>query len=149
MLIIFAILLVAAAFCAAMMSIHDWRQRIIPDVYLFPFLLIGLIVVSFFPWFFDASESAIAGAVGYALGAGAGWLFKLMKKEKQPIGLGDVKLLAAGGIWLGLTGLAIALIASTILGGIWGLRLRQKFIPFAPFFFAGAICSLIALLFLI
>ncbi|MCL1892141.1 MAG: A24 family peptidase [Alphaproteobacteria bacterium] len=148
--IIFILLLLCAAFCAVMMSIHDWRARIIPDVWLFPFLLIGLLVVGFFPWFFDTSEAIIAAAVGYVLSFGMGIVFEKIKKTKNsPVGLGDVKLLAAGGVWLGVTGLAIALVVSTLLGGIWGLRAKQKFIPFAPFFFAGMICALIALLFLI
>lgn len=147
MTIIFVILLLAAAFCAAMMSVIDWRRNIIPDMYLFPFMLIGLLVVSFFPWFFEIGEATIAAAVGYGLGVVMGLAFK--KKSPEAIGFGDVKLLAAGGIWLGVSGLAIALIASCVLGGIWGLLKKQKFIPFAPFFFIGAICSLTALLFLI
>jgi prepilin signal peptidase PulO-like enzyme (type II secretory pathway) len=167
---VFVILLIGAAFCAVMMSLHDWRRRIIPDVYLFPFFLAGLLVVSFFPWFFDAGEAAVAAATGYALGAGIGCIFSRLAKSKEkrandargkaavaetagrsspssvfsePIGLGDVKLLAAGGAWLGVTGLAIALVASCALGGIWGLLKKQKFIPFAPFFFAGAIVAII------
>lgn len=147
MTLIFVILLAAAAFCAVMMSLIDWKRNIIPDIYLFPFLVIGLLVVSFFPWFFEFGEAAIAAAVGYGLGVVMGLAFK--KKSPEAIGLGDVKLLAAGGIWLGVSGLAIALIASCILGGVWGLVKKKKFIPFAPFFFIGAICSLTALLFLI
>jgi len=126
------------------MSIWDWRKRIIPDVYLFPFLLIGLIIVAFFPWFFDIGTAAIAASIGYVLSLGMGWAFK--KKSPEAIGLGDVKLLAAGGIWLGITGLAIALITACVLGGIWGLRKKQKFIPFAPFFFAGVLVAIISML---
>lgn len=147
MTIILSILLIAAAFCAFMISRHDWRSRIIPDVYLFPLMLIGLLVVTFFPWLFDVGESVIAATIGYMLGIIVGLVFK--KKSPEAIGLGDVKLLAVGGIWLGVTGLAIALLASSIIGGIWGLIKKKKFIPFAPFFFTGAICSLIAMLFLI
>jgi leader peptidase (prepilin peptidase)/N-methyltransferase len=110
-------------------------------------MLIGLLVVAFFPWFFDFGESVIAAAIGYGLGIIMGLLFK--KKSPDAIGLGDVKLMAAGGIWLGVSGLAISLIISCILGGIWGLFKKQKFIPFAPFFFIGAICSLIIIMFLI
>jgi leader peptidase (prepilin peptidase)/N-methyltransferase len=147
MLAIFIILLLAAGFCAVMMCHQDWKNRIIPDIYLFPFMLIGLLVVAFFPWFFDFGESVIAATIGYSLGIIMGLLFK--KKSPDAIGLGDVKLMAAGGIWLGASGLAISLIISCVLGGIWGLFKKQKFIPFAPFFFIGAICSLIMMVFLI
>ena len=147
MLAIFIILLIAAGFCAVMMCRQDLRNRIIPDIYLFPFMLIGLLVVAFFPWFFDFGESVIAASIGYSLGIIMGLLFK--KKSPDAIGLGDVKLMAAGGIWLGASGLAISLIISCVLGGIWGLFKKQKFIPFAPFFFIGAISSLIMMIFLI
>jgi leader peptidase (prepilin peptidase)/N-methyltransferase len=135
------------------MSAADWRRRIIPDVYLFPFMLAGMIVVSYFPWVSSAGESAIAAAAGYGLGAGLGRIFEKFAKRRAssvpPIGMGDIKLLAAGGIWLGTNGLAIAVAASCALGIIWGIWKKQKYIPFAPFFFAGSIISLICLLFLI
>ena len=180
----FIVLLFLALFFAVKMSIEDWRRRIIPDVYLIPFLLLGLVVVEFFPWFFNMDEAIIAAVFGFVLSFVVGWIFEKVKSrgvpppssggadgfaveggqnkirilaphrrtkqcvdspaggEFPPIGLGDVKLLAAGGIWLGLTGLAIALAVSCILGGIWGLRKKQKFIPFAPFFFIGAIVAI-------
>ena len=141
MLAVFIILLLAAIFCALMMSKNDWKNRIIPDIYLFPFMLMGLLVVAFFPWFFDFGESVIAAAIGYGLGVVMGLLFK--KKSPDAIGMGDIKLMAAGGVWLGVSGLAVSLIISCVLGGLWGMLKKQKFIPFAPFFFIGAICSLI------
>jgi prepilin signal peptidase PulO-like enzyme (type II secretory pathway) len=64
--------------------------------------------------------------------------------DHDPIGFGDVKLLAAGGIWLGATGLAVAIAVACAAGGIWGLCKKQKYIPFAPFFFVGAIIALIS-----
>ncbi len=145
-------LLPLAGFFAYKMATADWRRRIIPDVYLWPFMLIGLILVTCFPWVTGPAESAIAGAFGYGLGAFTGFLFEKFKKnntEHSPIGLGDIKLLAAGGIWLGLTGLAIAIVISCILGGIWGIRKKQKYIPFAPFFLIGLIIALIIMFFLI
>jgi len=149
---VFIPLLVGAAFCVYQMSVADFRRRIIPDVYLFPFMLIGLIIVCFTPWVSSPSESVVAAAFGYGMGAIIGWIFEKFKKntsEFSPIGMGDIKLLAAGGIWLGMTGLALAIVISCIIGGIWGLRKKQKYIPFAPFFFIGGIFALIGMWFLI
>lgn len=150
--LIFAILLLGSIYCAYKISVADFRRRIIPDVYLFPFLIMGLLIVTFFPWISSVSDSAIAAAFGYSIGTIIGFIFEKTKKQKNefsPIGMGDVKLLAAGGIWLGMTGLAIAIVISCIIGIIWGLRKKQKYIPFAPFFFIGGILSLISLWFLI
>ena len=47
MLAIFIVLLLVAVFCAVMMSMYDWKHQIIPDMYLLPFMLIGLLVVTF------------------------------------------------------------------------------------------------------
>ncbi|MDR0967972.1 MAG: A24 family peptidase [Rickettsiales bacterium] len=148
--IIFIILLLGAVFCAFMMGRWDFQRRIIPDVYLFPFLLIGLTIVQFFPWVVSPSDAIIGGLVGYFLPLTMGALWGLRKKNKSDaIGLGDIKLLGAGGIWLGLTGLAIAIVISSVAAAFWGWRKKQKFIPFAPFFFGGVICALIVMKFLI
>lgn len=164
--IVIYILLVLALILAFAMSRADMRRRIIPDVYLFPLLFIGLIVVVNFPWISTISDSVTAATFGYALGLGTGWMFekfsefrvqssdkKQLNSEKRNlnpvIGLGDIKLLSVGGIWLGLTGLAMAIVISCLMGGIWGIVKKQKYIPFAPFFIAGGICSLLALSFLV
>lgn len=67
----------------------------------------------------------------------------------SPIGMGDIKLIAVGGLWCGPTGLAISLIFACIFGALWAYRKKQKFIPFAPFFILGGFLSLIIITFLI
>ena len=151
--IFFLILLAGAAWCAWKISLTDWRRRIIPDVYLFPLLLLGLAIVAFFPWITNISDAIIAAICGYALAAIIGFIFELSNRKKNtsdaPIGLGDIKLIAVGGLWLGVTGLAITLFISCIMGIIWGKHAKQKFIPFAPFFIGAGILTLIAMTFLI
>lgn len=153
--IIFFTLLVLGAFCAWKISVTDWRRRIIPDVYLFPLLLIGLIITVFFPWSSNPTDSIIAATSGYLLSYAIGFIFeKIGKKRGQnneisPIGMGDIKLITVGGIWLGTLDLAISLIIACVSGIIWGKRQKQKFIPFAPFFITGGILSLIITTFLI
>ncbi len=146
--IFFIALLSGAFFCAWQISVADFRRRIIPDVYLFPLLVIGLIITNFFPWPTSSIDGAIGAAFGYTMAAIIGVIFdyKLQKKDKTsvpPIGMGDIKLIATGGIWLGTTGLSIALVFACILGIIWGVRKKQQYIPFGPFFIAGGILSLI------
>jgi len=144
-----------AIVCTYKISATDFRRRIIPDAYLCPLFLTGLITTTFFPrWFIDITTGVIGAVLGYALGAIIGIIFeqiinKKNKKAPAPIGMGDIKLLATGGIWLGTNGLAFALIVSCIIGGIWGVRKKQHFIPFAPFFVIGAILALITMAFLV
>ena len=150
-----SVLFAAAAACSVAISRADFRRRIIPDAYLVPLFLIGLLVVNIMPnWVCSPRMSAIGAFTGYALGALVGYIFDFIRRRHNPdadtpIGMGDIKLLATGGVWLGPNGLAVALVLSCIFGGIWSKINKQQFIPFAPFFVAGAILALIAGAFLL
>jgi len=150
-----ALLFAGAIGCAIAISVTDFRRRIIPDAYLVPLFLIGLLVVNIAPvWICEPKTAAIGAFTGYALGALVGYVFDIIRRRHNPdadtpIGMGDIKLLATGGIWLGPNGLAIALVLSCIFGAIWSGIKKQRFIPFAPFFVAGAILALIAGVFLL
>ena len=149
--IFFYMVLVGALFCAYRIATTDFRRRIIPDVYLFPFLFAGLLTTTFFPWPITVADSVVGGATGYCLGLIIGFIFEHFHKEEKypPIGMGDIKLLGAGGIWLGTIGLSIAMVIACILSFIWGRRNNEKYIPFAPFFLIGGFLSLIIIQFLI
>ena len=132
----------------------DMRRRIIPDGYLFPLLIIGVIITTFFPWPTNIESGAVGMAFGYMLAAVVGLIFdKILTrknpKAESPIGMGDIKLISVGGLWCGPTGLAIALVLACIFGATWAYRKKQKFIPFAPFFIIGGFLSLIIIAFLI
>lgn len=149
--IFFSFVLIGAIFCAYRMATADFQRRIIPDAYLFPFLFAGLLTASFFPWPITIGDSVVGGAFGYCLGLIVGFIFEhATKKQKYPpIGMGDIKLLGAGGIWLGTVGLSIALIISCVLATIWNWRHHEKYIPFAPFFLLGGFLALIIMQFLL
>lgn len=151
--IFFIILLGIAAWCAWRISVADWRRRIIPDVYLFPLLLIGLIIINFFPWPVSMGDAVLAATFGYALALIIGIIFDKVHSthtpDAIPIGMGDIKLLATGGIWLGSSGLAMALVIACIVGILWGKINHQKYIPLAPFFICGGFLAFIINSFLI
>ena len=132
----------------------DLQRRIIPDAYLFPLLIIGVIITTFFPWPIPINLGAVGMAFGYMLSAIIGVIFdKILAKRNpgsdSPIGMGDIKLISVGGLWCGPTGLAIALVLACIFGATWAYRKKQKFIPFAPFFIIGGILSLVMIAFLL
>lgn len=149
--IFFSFILIGALFCAWRMATADFGRHIIPDVYLFPFLFAGLLVTTFFPWPVTAADSVVGGAMGYCIGLIVGFIFEHLKKDQKypPIGMGDIKLLGAGGIWLGTMGLSIAMVVSCIIAYIWNWNRHEKYIPFAPFFLIGGFLALIAIQFLI
>lgn len=150
----FILLILLAIYLAYKMAVADMRRRIIPDAYLFPTMIIGAIITTFFPWPHDIAAGVIGMTFGYIMAATIGLIFDRIITKKNPtadtpIGMGDIKLIAVGGLWCGPTGLAIALIFACIFGAAWGYRKKQKFIPFAPFFIIGAFLSLIISAFLL
>ena len=151
--IFFIILLALAAFFAIKISIADFRRRIIPDAYLFPLMLIGLILISFYSFPINIRDAVIGATFGYLMALITGIAFEKIatnnKLSHSPIGMGDIKLMGIGGLWLGLNGLGIALIIACIIGTIWAKNKKQKYIPFAPFFLFGGFLSFIINLFLI
>lgn len=147
--IFFILIYILAALCAWRICVADWRRRIIPDAYLWPLMICGIILAAWSDTWPVGPRMAAAGmAIGYALSAGIGFIFDWVMRKKNPqadapIGMGDIKLITTGGAWLGSGGMAIALVIACITGTIWGIAHKQKYIPFGPFFVAGAILAFI------
>ena len=125
----------------------DWRTFRLPNLITLPLIISGIT----FNWVselrFTSPSSAILGA---ALGYGSLWALNAgyrLVKHRNGIGMGDAKLLAALGAWLGWASLpSILLIASVsaLIGGMIYLKWRKKStrhaFPFGPFLaFAGII----------
>lgn len=152
--ILFVLLILIGGFFAWKISVTDLRRRIIPDAYLFPLLIDGLIISAFFPWVCSIYDGIIGMLFGYILAATVGFAFdralaRRAPSAPSPIGMGDIKLIATGGLWLGPQGLAIALVFACVFGAIWSKVKKQRYIPFAPFFVSGAFLSLIIIGFLL
>ncbi|MDW3024697.1 MAG: A24 family peptidase [Alphaproteobacteria bacterium] len=152
--ILFILLLVGALVCAVLISVEDFRRRIIPDAYLFPLMLIGISLITFFGFPISMPDAVIGAIFGYVLAAVIGFVFDWFIRKNNadaipPIGMGDIKLIGVGGLWLGTSGLPVALVVACITGAVWAWVQKQKFIPFAPFFLLGVFLYLIASLFLI
>jgi leader peptidase (prepilin peptidase) / N-methyltransferase len=125
-------------------TITDLEQRIIPNKILLVTAVAGVAIAAIF----DPSslpERAIA-----ALAAG-GLLFLAALAYPRGMGLGDVKLAAVMGFFLGRN-VAPALLVALVAGSVVGLALiaregasaRKKAIPFGPFLALGALVGLLA-----
>lgn len=152
--IFFIFLLFCATLLSILISVTDLRRRIIPDAYLFPLMLIGLILIAFYGFPLSIQDAVTGATFGYIMSATIGFIFDAILRRKNPksdtpIGMGDIKLLGIGGLWLGVSGMSLALIIACISGAIWARIRGQKYIPFAPFFLFGGFLSLITNIFLL
>ena len=128
----------------------DWRTLRLPNAITFPLIFLGIAFNSISDLHLTTPSAALIGALlGYAslwaLNAG----YRLLK-NRNGIGMGDAKLLAALGAWLGWGALpSILFIASAtgIVGGLVWLQLRghqlQQAFPFGPFLVIAGIIELL------
>lgn len=92
-----------------LLSYTDLRSGLLLDILTWPLVAFGLGYAAYAGTLAFALYGAV---IGYALIAGLGWVWRTMRGY-DGIGLGDAKLLSAGGAWVGLMGLpSILLIAS-------------------------------------
>ncbi len=124
-------------------SFIDLKLRIIPDVLSLPMILFSPIVVYFHPdlGFKDS-------LLGIFLGGGIiyliAWGYYLVRRA-EGMGMGDAKLLAAIGGWLGYQAILPTLFYASILGSIYGLceialrseRNLKSEVAFGPFLALG------------
>ncbi len=125
----------------------DLEHRIIPDALSLGGCLLG-IATSWMPFEIGWRSSF----VGFLFGFGAFYLLGLLYfklRKRTGIGGGDVKLLGMMGTFLGLPGVFVTILLSSILGSlvgiVWAVASRRrnlmKFaIPYGPFLVFGALC---------
>ncbi|MBZ5698137.1 MAG: prepilin peptidase [Acidobacteriia bacterium] len=150
------------------LTITDLRERILPDAVNFFGLGVGLLF-SFFTkpldgsalwianrWFDFPPPQPVLSFVDAILGAVAGsgllWVvaegyFRL--RGREGMGLGDVKMMAAVGAFLGLKRTLMTVLAASLLGSVIGIVLiavskkgRDYELPFGTFLGAGALLVL-------
>jgi len=117
----------------------DFRTMILPDVLTLPLLAAGLIVTAAISP--DAlADHALAAALGYLALFGTARAYRRLR-GRDGLGIGDAKLLAALGAWLGLSALPMVLVlasCSGLLVAAVGMLLGKRVsvataIPFGPF----------------
>ncbi|HLY04437.1 MAG TPA: A24 family peptidase [Rhizomicrobium sp.] len=99
----------------------DWRVQLLPDVLTLPLMLAGLAASFLFPlgpW----RDHAIGAVAGFAVLALVAWLYSRLRK-REGLGLGDAKLMAALGAWVGWQGLPTTLLWGSMLGLLFAIAL--------------------------
>lgn len=144
------IYLVYFIFGAALLVVTfiDLRHQIIPDRISLPGIALGLLTSIFLPnlTFLDSLIGIAAGGGSLLLVAGGYYLLT----KKEGMGLGDVKLLAMMGAFLGWKSILFIIMVGSFSGALVGITLmlikkkdRKYAIPFGPFLSLGALCYLL------
>ncbi|MEM6811654.1 MAG: A24 family peptidase [Pseudomonadota bacterium] len=98
------------------LSIIDLKTYLLPNKYVFPFAITGI----FFHFFSEFELLSVQEVfMGGALGYGILYLIRAAGNHyygQDSLGLGDVKLLGAGGLWLGIEGVLMAMTLGAFLG---------------------------------
>jgi leader peptidase (prepilin peptidase)/N-methyltransferase len=141
--------LVAALFgcCMIALALIDLEHYILPDRITIPGIALGLLAQPLVGW--AGLRSALIGAaVGAGVILGMNLVWQALRGV-QGFGLGDVKMLAMIGAFLGLSGVLVTLFLAALLGSITGLALMargrirlQSRLPFGFFLSIGALAAL-------
>ena len=141
----------AALFCAVLVALAaiDVEHFLLPDRITLPALVAGLAAQPLLAW------GSLSGAIQGAL-FGAGILLVMaglweLLRGVEGMGLGDVKMLAMIGAFLGLHGVLVTLVFASFAGSIVGVTLLargaielQGKLPFGLFLALGGVVALFA-----
>jgi leader peptidase (prepilin peptidase)/N-methyltransferase len=143
--------LAAALFSCLMIALGliDLEHLILPDRLTLPGIAAGLALSPWLPW--GGIRQALAGTLlgaAVLLAVWAGWY---LVRHEEGMGLGDVKMLALIGAFLGWQGVLVALFFASLSGALVGLALvwrggagmRSK-LPFGSFLALGGLVALFA-----
>jgi leader peptidase (prepilin peptidase)/N-methyltransferase len=133
-------------------SFIDLEHFLIPDLISIPFIGVGLIVRLIIVKFQSPGTVLLDSLYGILAGAGAlfliGKTYELIQK-REGIGMGDVKLAAMIGAFLGWKAVVFVFVLSSLLGSVIGIFLMifakhglRSQIPYGPFLSLGAILQL-------
>ena len=137
----------ALSFFAIGLIFTDAEWKLLPDALTLPGMVVGLAFSAFTPvndlaarWFpglgsgthasgwrlASLAQSALGAMVGAAFIYGAGMLYLRMRPDltergRQAMGLGDVKLMAMVGAFLGATLTVLTMFAASMAGALWGV----------------------------
>ena len=118
----------------------DYRFQFIFDDSLLPLLVVGIVATPWLP--FSIWQRLAAGAGAFVV------LAALAILGRGALGGGDVKMMAALGLWFGVNGIITTASVGFIIGGIAAIVMllfkvhgRKDFFAFGPFLIIGAVVA--------
>lgn len=119
----------------AWITCSDLKSFRIPDCASLPLIASGL-ALSLMPGGIEVTEALIGAAVGYGVFAALGAVY-FRRTGQDGLGLGDAKLLAAAGGWLGWRDLPALVASAAVAALVFALLTRQRRLAFGPWLAAA------------
>jgi leader peptidase (prepilin peptidase) / N-methyltransferase len=130
--------------CLIALAAIDLDHRLLPNRIVYPMAAYGLAATAVVDTG-DLVEHLIAGAGGFL------FLFIAVLAYPRGMGMGDVKLAGAMGVYLGLSlvpAMLVAFLTGSLVGGLMivrdGMQARKKAVPFGVFLALGGIVGVLA-----
>ena len=133
------------------LTMIDWAEGILPDELTLGGLVVGLVASGVVPTLHGTPLpflGVLQGFLGAGVGLGILWSIRALGTlafKREAMGIGDLKLIAMIGAFLGWKGVVLTVFLSSLLGSIVGLPLKLRFkveeIPYGPFLALGAVLS--------
>lgn len=125
------------------LALIDRRHFLLPDALTLPLIAAGLAIAAWTGGTAALAAAAMGAMLGYGLLAGTALAYRRLR-GREGLGLGDAKLLAAAGAWVGWTGLGAVLLAASAaalaiaaLGWRRGMARAATPIAFGPYLAAA------------
>lgn len=113
----------ALAACLTALALIDADTMLLPDVIVLPLMWAGLLLAAFGLSHVRLQDAVIGAAAGYMILWLVTEVFRLVT-GKVGMGNGDMKLLAAGGAWLGWIALIDVVLLASVVGAVFGIYQR-------------------------
>jgi len=145
-----ALLVVRLVFACALIVLFaiDLRHRILPNVITLPGIAVGFFASWFLPPGWLSSLLGVLAGGGILLGIAEAYR---RVRGQEGLGMGDVKMLAMIGAFLGLPLMVLTLVVASFTGSVVGIGLMasgrgdmQAALPFGTFLAVGALVAAVA-----
>lgn len=137
----YEVLIMIFTLCLALHTYTDCKEQLLYDKVTAVLLVAGIIYAYYFGNLWDAVCASMASVT---------LMLVIYWASNGGMGLGDVKLAFALGVWLGLEQSFLCLLLAFVLGGsigvlllLTGLKTRKDAIPFGPYLCLAGLVSLI------
>ena len=115
--------------------VADFRYRRIPDRASLPLIGVGLALTGVVSQI-GLADRLIGAGVGFLVLWGLGEAFFRLRGV-EGLGIGDAKLFAAAGAWLGWQALPAVLLIASVMGLVFAAVMRRRDLAFGPWLAAG------------